>query len=275
MQTMGRRSVTQSPEGYNVTEVQVPYTPSNPEHVKTKPIDAGGGAAFDFSSPFNFSQAEVAQRTPSTAAVHSRVTTSVTDGMQSMQLSQQAATASWYPPSQRDHGHWPQGPPPQPYSGQYPGYPAGPPAQYAPHGAPQGLLGGELMGWLSKRGPDGVGQEWRLRFFKLTDGGVLCYGKDDKGPQSGRIVLDSRSIVRPLRSPGATLEGKIHAPKKPCAFEIYQGPGVRTWYLDAGTPEKLDLWVRRLNEVVAGMQAMIGGYAQGGWQQQPQSYGQH
>jgi len=94
------------------------------------------------------------------------------------------------------------------------------------------------------------GKSWNLRWFVLHPGGILTYSHSKGGKEDKRILLCPATQVRPLTHPESTAEAKAHSSKKPFAFEIFQGPGVRTWYLDGGSSEKLDVWLRCLSEAI-------------------------
>jgi len=49
------------------------------------------------------------------------------------------------------------------------------------------------------------------------------------------------------------------ANKKTCAFEIFQGPGLRTYYMDAGSQPKKDLWMQTLQGVIGQLRQSQGG----------------
>lgn len=119
-----------------------------------------------------------------------------------------------------------------------------------PAPAPTGPM---LEGWLAKRGKE-FGKSWNLRWFVLHPGGILTYSHSKGGKEDKRILLCPATQVRPLHHPESTHEAKAHASKKPFAFEIFQGPGVRTWYLDGGSSEKLDVWLRCLSEAIGQVQ---------------------
>jgi len=115
-----------------------------------------------------------------------------------------------------------------------------------PAPAPTGPM---LEGWLAKRGKE-FGKSWNLRWFVLHPGGILTYSHSKGGKEDKRILLCPATQVRALTHPESTAEAKAHSSKKPFAFEIFQGPGVRTWYLDGGSAEKLDVWLRCFSEAI-------------------------
>lgn len=98
------------------------------------------------------------------------------------------------------------------------------------------------------------------------DNGTMRYSREEKGTEAGRVDLSAKTEVRPIAHPNATVEGRMMSTKKPFAFEIFNGVGVRTYYLDAGSREKMDLWVRAL---MAQVMQMRGGGAGGPWQGGP------
>lgn len=151
-----------------------------------------------------------------------------------------------FPPGYGQPGPWQQpgyGPPPG-YGGPPPGYQQGPPQQ------PQGLPnGGKLEGWLAKRSDGGIASAWNMRWWRL-EGGAMAYARDERGSEAGRIQLTAKTEVRPLQAPNATVEGRMMGSKKPHAFELYQGPSMRTYYLDAGSMEKKNLWMGTIQAVV-------------------------
>jgi len=146
----------------------------------------------------------------------------------------------------------------QPYS--QPGYgKGGPPPSYqqGQQGPPPAQNGGKLEGWLSKRSDGGIASAWNMRWWRLENG-VMAYARDEQGPEAGRIQLTAKCEIRPLADPRATVEGRMMATKKPHAFEVHQGVGLRTYYLDAGSAEKKNLWMSTLAGAIAQMR-------QGGW----------
>lgn len=117
-------------------------------------------------------------------------------------------------------------------------------------GCTPGVAPGPVVeGWLSKRAQD-MGKTWMNRWFVLNYNGVLSYGKE-QASQDKKIFLDKSTRVRPLIHPTATEEGRRAGVKRPFGIEIYQGPSRRTWYLDAGSKEKRDLWLNSLQMVLA------------------------
>lgn len=130
----------------------------------------------------------------------------------------------------------------------------GPPAQMMA-GPPQLWQGqAELIveGWLSKRAED-FGNTWQNRWFMLYGGGVLTYskGQGERGAAGEKKILLNRTTeIRHLRSNKATDEGQRCGLKKQFGFEIYLGPGSRTWYLDPGSAEKRDLWIQALRRSI-------------------------
>lgn len=131
-------------------------------------------------------------------------------------------------------------PPQGGYGGPPPGYQQGP-----PQGPPQGAPGGRLEGWLAKRSDGGIASAWNMRWWRLADD-VMAYSRDEKGPEAGRIQLTAKTEIRPISAPTATVEGRMMASKKPFAFELFQGVGLRTYYMDAGSAQKRDLWMATL-----------------------------
>jgi len=115
-----------------------------------------------------------------------------------------------------------------------------------PAAVPTGPL---LEGWLAKRGKE-FGKSWNMRWFVLHAGGILTYSHSKGGKEDKRILLCPATQVRALTHPESTAEAKAHSSKKPYAFEIFQGPGARTWYLDGGSAEKVDVWLRCLSEAI-------------------------
>eukprot|EP00434_Breviolum_minutum_P008332 symbB.v1.2.007352.t1/scaffold425.1/size368629/16 len=117
-----------------------------------------------------------------------------------------------------------------------------------------------VEGWLSKRAQD-MSKSWLNRWFVLTNDGVLRYGKEQTSQDMKKIFLDKLTKVRPLIHPTATDEGRRIGVKKPFGIEIFQGAGRRTWYLDAGSKEKRDLWLNSLQMVLVQTGAAAGGYS--------------
>lgn len=252
-----------SSQGHRVEEVVVPYTPAETDYTKMKPLQGGGGAGYDFSSPFAFSQGDPSVRPTNPAVVEVTLvgasmtpmpdpaqmmshTTQAQSSMESNHLMTQAP--QWRPPAQQ----W------QPPSGpQWQPGPRPPPPQYMPP---------PLEGWLNKKSEGGVSSAWNMRWWFLN-GNVMCYSRDERGEEGGRIVLTSHTEVRPLSHPQATTDARVLAPRYKFGFEIYQGPGQRTWYLDAGSLEKRNLWLDRLQQAV-------GALRQAAWSHgPPASYG--
>lgn len=136
----------------------------------------------------------------------------------------------------------------------------------ASHQPPQEHVGrgqGDLSGWLGKRGTD-FASPWQNRWCRL-DGATLSYSHTEGGHDERSIQLDICSRIVPIADPHATPEGRALKQKKPHAFEIYNGPGKRTWYFDAGSPEKMLIWCQALNRNVA----QLGGGGGGGYAVQP------
>lgn len=123
-----------------------------------------------------------------------------------------------------------------------------------------GPVGPVVEGWLSKRAQD-MSKSWLNRWFVLTHDGVLRYGKEQTSQDMKKIFLDKLTKVRPLIHPTATEEGRRIGVKKPFGIEIFQGAGRRTWFLDAGSKEKRDLWLNSLQMVLVQTGAAAGGYS--------------
>lgn len=130
----------------------------------------------------------------------------------------------------------------------------------APPMQPQGPL---IEGFLAKRGEE-FGKPWNKRWFRLMPSGELTYGKDQKTCAEKRVDLFPYTLVRALLAPEASREGQLMGSKKPLGFEIFTGNGTRTWFLDAGSKEKLQAWIWTLNKVIYEMRACGGPPACGG-----------
>jgi len=232
---------------------------ANAEHQKVKSDPYAGDVKF--SSPFEFSAGEAsagagpeAQGFVATAVVAS-IAASVAPAPP-YPVPQVGVRVSGYQQSQATVAVYSQAPSPPPMQ-QYP-----PPGYMPPPSQPQQLAGPPpavrpvLEGWLAKRGHE-FGKSWNSRWFVLHACGVLTYGKSAKDQDDRQIPLGPNTVARPLGHPEASGQAKVMAPKKPFAFEIYQGPGARVWYLDAGSAEKRDLWLRTILEVVAQMRASV------------------
>mmetsp|Transcript_59090 Transcript_59090/g.93567 ORF Transcript_59090/g.93567 Transcript_59090/m.93567 type:complete len:246 (-) Transcript_59090:102-839(-) len=232
------------------TEAQL--TSGSAEHQKF-----AGDTGDKFSSPFAFSQAG-----PELAASASPMT------------AMYVAAGPGPPPESFQQGHvevthvmWQQTMPMQQMPQMAPGgmppgaMPLMPGMPAMTQGVPPmaaGLAPGLVVeGWLSKRAQD-MGKTWMNRWFALHHDGVLCYGKEQHSQDLKKIVLDKLTKVRPLIHPTATEEGRRIGVKKPFGIEIYQGAGRRTWYLDAGSKEKRDVWLNSLQMVI--VQTGGGGY---------------
>lgn len=302
----GGRRPSYTVQGMKIDHVEMPYTPAETDHQKAKPLDYCG-PAYEFSSPFAFSQGDATGADVSSAGgqinIHINVgpgsapqpygemsvasssvqvqeSTNTTTGFQ-----QQTTSAHYRPPPGQQYGSYPQqyqqggfyppGPqqpyPPQQQPYPQPGY-AGPPPSYQQY-PPQsgGVRPATLEGWLSKRSDGGIASVWNMRWWKLGDG-VMAYSRDEKGMEAGRIQLNAKTEVRPIAHPSASVEGRMMAPKKPHAFEIYQGVGLRTYYLDAGSAQKRDLWLSTLQAAIAQFRqsawphgAPPGGFGPGGY----------
>jgi len=116
-----------------------------------------------------------------------------------------------------------------------------------------------MEGWLSKRSED-FGKSWVLRWFVLHSNGVMIYSKAQNGPECKRIILDNMTQVRLFNDTSATEEGRRAGIKKVCGFEIFQGQGRRTWYLDPGSPAKCELWMNALRDSLAQLQGPQAGH---------------
>lgn len=282
-----------SPEGFRVDHVEVPYNPSDTDHIKMKPLQSGGDQQYQFSSPFGFSQGEGPGATapssaPSSAPAPAQVTvnvsaqlgwseqlverppevgpvtmyaeivsssTSVQDSTPNVQgFGQQFSSIQWRPPPMQQYGAPPypqQQWQPYPQQPMYGGY-AAPPPQQPQQPQWQPMQAGPLEGWLAKRSDGGVGSAWNLRWWVLN-GTILSYSRDERGAEHGRILMSGKTEVRPLNHPQATVDARVMSAKYPCAFEIFQGVGQRTYYLDAGSMEKRNLWIDRLSQAVASL----------------------
>jgi len=143
-----------------------------------------------------------------------------------------------------------QQPPPQ-YQQPPPQYQQPPPQPQAQQQGPA------LEGFLQKRGED-MGKPWLKRWFRLMPTGLLTYGKDQKTCTEKNVALMPHTQVRPLASKDATSEGQLMGTKKPFGFEIYSGNGVRTWFIDAGSQEKLQVWLWTLGRVINDLRMSAG-----------------
>lgn len=137
-----------------------------------------------------------------------------------------------------------------------PVYNSQPPPQQMP---PPTMNGNIIEGWLAKRGED-FGQPWLERWFTLSGNGVLSYSKNKGGKDGKEIPFGYGVQVRPIAHPSASGQGKVQAAKKPYAFEICPGTTGRTYYLDAGSMQKRDVWCAALNEAIASRGGGAGGY---------------
>jgi hypothetical protein len=191
----------------------------------------------------------------------------VQDGLPNVQGFQQQTTSAHYrppppgqqqqygafPPHYQQGGYYQPGPqqpyPPQQQPYPQPGY-GGQPPGYQQYPAQSGGRPTTIEGWLAKRSDGGIGSVWNMRWWRLENG-VMMYSRDEKGPEAGRIQLSGKTEVRPIAHPSATVEGRMMAGKKPYAFEVYQGVGTRTYYLDAGSAQKRDLWLNTLLGAIA------------------------
>lgn len=81
----------------------------------------------------------------------------------------------------------------------------------------------------------------------------MSYSKAEDRKDAKTLPLSTNSEARALNWPTASEEGKKMAQKHPFAFEVYNGRGERTWYLDAGSIQKRDVWIKALNDAVARM----------------------
>lgn len=288
---MARRSGDFSQQGmYNA---EVPYDANNPEHMKRMQY---GGQGYEFASPFAFSAGEA----QTTAVAQPMAPAGFDQGRRysnpqmyegrrwsNPQISGPqitavvAVSAGTGPPPQPNaqygtnnvavqehlgstygisqHNVYAKQPPPQQYC-------APPPMQYAP---PPMQKGGppppptQLEGWLAKRSDGGLGSPWLMRWWKLENG-TMRYSREEKGNEAGRVDISAKTEVRPIAHPNATVEGRMMSPKKPFAFEIHNGAGARTYYLDAGSREKMDLWIRALMGAITQMRGA--GKGGGPWQ---------
>jgi len=260
--------------GYKVDQVVVPYNPADVDHIKNKPLDHGG-TGYEFSSPFAFSQGDSDQMTSapsmSSAAVYSSApppgpyssmpTQQASYSSMAMQacrtssvvaFDQNMVEARYRPPMYPQQGGYGQQPP------QY----GGPPPGYYQQGPPQPPPG-PLEGWLAKRSDGGIASGWQMRWWRLENC-VMKYSRDERGVEAGGIQLTAKCEVRALKDPHATVEGRMMGPKKPFAFEVYQGVGMRTYYLDAGSEEKKRLWIGAIGQAIGALRQSA--WSQGGQQ---------
>jgi len=252
-----------------VEQVEVPYNPADPDHMKHKPLD-WTGQAYDMSSPFAFSQGDAAAQTAapepswqvqgysysdwySAPEPQPRMVTEcvsavgVSPNANTVRGFQENTTSAQYRPQQR--------PPPQQYPPQQ--YNPGPQYQQPPPSRP-------LEGWLAKRSEAGISGAWNMRYWRIN-GNSLIYSRDEQSGEAGRIQLTAKTEIRPLNHPKASVEGRMMGPKKPCAFEIFQGPGLRTYYLDAGGADKKAIWMKALDGVVNNIRQSAWGPQPGGY----------
>jgi len=115
-----------------------------------------------------------------------------------------------------------------------------------------------LEGWLGKRGEE-MGKAWSKRWFTLHPGGALTYSREKRGKVHRHIPLCASTQVRTFDQPDATPQARITFFDKPNGFEIYQGPGYRTWYLDAGSFEKCAAWTSTLARAIADLRPLAFG----------------
>lgn len=214
------------------------------EHQKVKHWGQGAGGDVKFSSPFGFSQGD--------GVAHC----SASPMQQGMPLMGGGAPgpagpasafglpppgayyqAGGMPPFAPGYGGMP-GPMAYAMPQQFPQYAAGPPGPQC------------LEGWLSKRGHD-FAQGWLQRWFMLRPGPTLTYSRNEGGKDDRQIAINASTQVRAFGHPQATGQAKVMKAKRPFGFEIYLGPDTRTWYLDAGSADKLEAWLRNLNEALA------------------------
>lgn len=241
-------------------QVQVPYNPSETDHVKMKQLDAGGGVAYEFSSPFGFSQGDptaASASSPSSGVQWQPMAASQQYLVQESTVQAQPQWGSPQPPPtygqqwQQYPGQWPPQSQPPPMYGGYGGPPPQPQPQYAPP---------PLEGWLNKKGSGGVSTAWNMRYWMLN-GTVLSYSREERGAEAGKILLSANTEVRPFNHPQATTDARVLLKKHPYAFEVYQGKGQRTYYLDPGSLEKRNLWMDRICQAIGSLR--MGAWPQG------------
>eukprot|EP00747_Dinoflagellata_sp_TGD_P183673 gnl/TRDRNA2_/TRDRNA2_38712_c0_seq1.p1 gnl/TRDRNA2_/TRDRNA2_38712_c0~~gnl/TRDRNA2_/TRDRNA2_38712_c0_seq1.p1 ORF type:complete len:410 (-),score=60.17 gnl/TRDRNA2_/TRDRNA2_38712_c0_seq1:28-1224(-) len=255
---------------------------AHPDHQKHKVLSDGGDHSF--SSAFAFSQGDgtavpgptMSQQSswPSSAYAQAAPPSAYPPGSTSSYGAPPASYGAPAPQAQYSHhAQYQYGSAPSPYQQQqwtlevtlHPGNQpyAGPPPHTGPPpyaGPPPPELACQaeaLQGWLGLRG-ERLGEEFRTRWFRLY-GNTLYYSNEQDGADAKQILLDAMTEVRVLADPMATPEGKVMKMRKPNGFEIYHGKGLRVWYIDAGNPEKLDIWMRGLRAVVAQQRGMHGG----------------
>merc|ERR1712032_1475213 len=114
-----------------------------------------------------------------------------------------------------------------------------------PSPAQQGPL---MEGWLSKRGK-AINTTWRDRWFTVHQNGSLTYSHS-KGGTDQAVELARSSRVMPFDHPQASgAEVTDMRRKRPFGFVIYTGS--RDWYVDAGSREKRDIWLKALGDDIA------------------------
>lgn len=278
------RTYSSNNNGIRVEQVEVPYHAADVDHHKTKTLDYMQ-PTYEFSSPFAFSQGDANSPSstsgqsalpapcpapgplvsygadlPRTIVTETYTSYAVSDMSNIHGVSQHTTEAHYRPPMQGYGQPPPQYPQQQYYAPPGPQY-GGPPQMMQPYPQPQPGYGapppGRLEGWLAKRSDAGMAGAWNARYWRI-EGQCLIYSRDEQSTEAGRIEMTAKTEIRPLNIPQASVEGRMMASKKPCAFEIYQGPGMRTYYLDAGSPQKKQVWIQALQGVVAQMR-------QGGW----------
>lgn len=227
----------------NIVNIAMPDSTNNPEHMKHKRLSASG-QAYGLSSPFEFSQGDPMQQFSQVQATGGGAEIGMTQGQFAARPQQQMQYVQVQ--QQRPQPMMMQQQAPRPMM-------AAPPPQ-----PPQEPV---MEGWLSKRGPS-FGSGWKTRWFVMK-GNVCTYSKEQGGKPAGEFALDTATVVRPFSQPGCTVEAVSMKFQKPHGFEVFHGLANRTYYIDAGTPEKCYAWVTKMNQVIDQMRS-CGGQMPGG-----------
>lgn len=109
--------------------------------------------------------------------------------------------------------------------------------------------GGRMAGWLLKRGPK-LGMKYLLRYC-ILEGRTMRYCEDEAGEHEKGTIDIAGTQVRAFTDPGATPEARMSLSKCQYGFEIFRDPMSRTWYFDAGNPQKLQAWLQALRQAAA------------------------
>mmetsp|Transcript_12692 Transcript_12692/g.28513 ORF Transcript_12692/g.28513 Transcript_12692/m.28513 type:complete len:411 (-) Transcript_12692:50-1282(-) len=105
----------------------------------------------------------------------------------------------------------------------------------------------QLAGWLAKRGAN-FNQDFVMKWCVLR-ADTLYFSKDERSNPESTVALEAGMVVQAFNSSSASAEGKAMYRKHPHGFEIYASPK-RVFFLDAGSPDKQALWIRKMTEVI-------------------------